>query len=84
MSQECKNVTPWKQMYFTWWRMPREEYTANHKFMPYYVIGQLDMSKEILIPRAKMINGVKVDGFDIVNPLYCYEGGRFSFKEAMA
>ena len=81
MSRECKNCTPWKQMYFTWWRMPLEEWTVNHRFMPNYLIGQLDLSREILIPRTKTINGEKVKGFDVVNPLYCYEGGRVSMKE---
>ena len=39
MSMEIKNCTPWKQMYFTWWRMPEEEYKVNHRFAPYYIIG---------------------------------------------
>ena len=77
---EIRNCTPWKQMYFTWWRMPIEEWTANHRFMPYYIIGQLDLSKEILIPRTKKQNGVNVRGFDVVNPVYCYEGGRISMR----
>ena len=83
MDQECKNCTPWKQMYFTWWRMPREEWTVKHRFMPYYIIGQLDLSREILLPRKKTINGKLVDGFDVVNPLYCYEGGRISMKDSL-
>jgi cytochrome oxidase assembly protein ShyY1 len=40
------------------------------------------MSKEVLIPREKNINGNKVAGFDVINPLYCYEGGKLSFKNA--
>lgn len=67
-------------MYFTWWRMPEEEWTVYHRFKPYFVLGQLDMSKEVLIPKKKNINGVDVDGFDVINPLYCYEGGKLSFK----
>jgi hypothetical protein len=42
------------------------------------------MSKEVLIPRQKTVNGQKVDGFDVINPLYCYEGGRLSFKNAFS
>lgn len=52
------NCTPWKQMYFTWYRMPEEEYTVYHRFKPYFLLGQLDQSKEVLIPRQKCINGV--------------------------
>ena len=55
-----------------------------HRFKPYFVLGQLDMSKEVLIPKKKNINGVDVDGFDVINPLYCYEGGKLSFKNAFA
>ena len=40
------------------------------------------MSKEILIPRDKEINGTMVPGFDVINPMYCYEGGKLSFKNA--
>ena len=83
MGRECKNCTPWKQMYFTWWRMPFEEWNVNHRFRPNYLIGQLDLSREILIPRTKTINGQEVKGFDVVNPLYCYEGGRVSMKELL-
>ena len=81
--QECKNCTPWRQMYFTWWRMPYEEWTVNHRFMPKFLVGQLDLSKEFLIPRTKKINGKSVEGFDVVNPLYCYEGGRLSMHQAL-
>jgi hypothetical protein len=38
-SREVTNVTPWKQMYFTWWRMPIEEWSISHRFKPYYMIG---------------------------------------------
>ena len=41
------------------------------------------MSREILLPRKKTINGKIVDGFDVVNPLYCYEGGRISMKDSL-
>lgn len=27
-----------------------------------------------------MIDGASIDGFEVLNPLYCYEGGRVSFK----
>ena len=30
-----------------------------------------------------MINGKLVDGYDVVNPLYCYEGGRISMRAAL-
>ena len=72
-----ENMTPWKQLYFSWWRMPMEEYNVYHRFKPYFILGQLDHTKEILLPKKK--NGV--DGFEVINPLYCYEGGRQSFKE---
>jgi len=75
-STKMQNVTPYKQLYWTWWRMPKEEYNVYHRFKPYYILGQLDYSKEILIPRIK--NGVH--GFDVINPLYCYEGGKVSLK----
>ena len=39
----------------------------------------MDYSKEILLPRTK--NGTA--GFDVINPLYCYEGGKVSFKELL-
>lgn len=81
-NQRITNCTPWKQMYFTWWRMPEEEWTVYHRFKPYFLLGQLDYSKEILIPKDKVINGQTVKGFDVVNPLYCYEGGRISMQEA--
>ena len=84
LNQRMINCTPWTQMYFTWWRMPEQEWRAYHMFKPYFVLGQLDMSKEILIPRKKVINGVAHDGFDVINPLYCYEGGKLSMQAAFA
>lgn len=54
--------------------MPDEEWTVYHRFRPYYLVGQLDHSKEVLIPREK--DGVA--GFDVINPVYCYEGGKLS------
>ena len=84
MNQRMVNCTPWTQMYFTWWRMPEREWTIYHMFKPYYVLGQLDTSKEVLIPRQKTINGLKQEGFDVINPLYCYEGGKLSMREAFA
>lgn len=73
-------MTPWKQLYFTWWRMPEEEFTVYHRFKPYFIIGQVDYTKEVLIPRVKTVGGVKMHGYDVINPVYCYEGGKFSFK----
>ena len=83
LGQTVQNCTPWKQMYFTWWRMPEEEWTVYHRFKPYYVIGQMDYSKEVLIPRTKVIDGKSIEGFDVVNPFYCYEGGKISLSAAM-
>ena len=45
-----QNVTPWKQLYWTWWRMPEQEFDVFHRFKPYYLLGQIDYSKEILLP----------------------------------
>lgn len=79
------NITPWKQLYFTWWRMPDEEFNVYHRFKPYFIIGQLDTSKEVLIPHTRVDeNGVEHKGFNVVNPVYCYEGGRLSFEKAFA
>ena len=75
-SSMSQNMTPWKQLWFTWWRMPEQEFDAYHRFRPYFIIGQLDYSKEILIPQKK--NGSA--GYMVVNPLYCYEGGKVSVK----
>ena len=79
--QKLVNLTPWHEMYLTWYRMPDEEYEVYHRFIPYYVIGQIDHSKEILIPKQKRINGQLLDGYDVINPLYTYEGGKIKFKE---
>lgn len=78
------NMTPWKQLYFTWWRMPDEEFNVYHRFKPYYIIGQIDYTKEVLLPKTKYIDGVKQDGYDVINPVYCYEGGKFSMKNAIS
>ena len=78
LNQKIKNMTPFKSLYFTWWRMPEEEFNVYHRFRPYYIIGQIDYSKEILIPKTKVVDGIKQKGFDVINPVYCYEGGRFS------
>lgn len=75
LSTKAQNITPWKSQWMTWYRMPDQEFDAYHRFMPYYVIGQLDYSKEVLIPKTKTIDGVTHDGFDVINPLYCYDGG---------
>jgi hypothetical protein len=77
LSWQVENMTPWRQLYFTWWRMPREEYDVYHRFKPYFILGQIDHTKEILLP--KKMDGV--DGFEVINPLYCYEGGKHSFRE---
>ena len=74
------NITPWTSLYYTWWRMPEEEFEAYHKFRPYYMLGQLDHAKEILIPKTRVFNGTKQEGYEVYNPLYCYEAGRISFK----
>ena len=79
LEQRVQNCTPWKQLYFTWWRMPDEEWMVYHRFKPYYILGQLDQSKEVLIPRKK--NGA--DGFDVINPIYCYEGGKLSMNKTL-
>jgi len=64
--------------------MPDEEFNVYHRFKPYFILGQLDLSKEILIPKQREIDDEMVDGFDVINPLYCYEGGRISFKSLFA
>ena len=38
-SQRITNCTPWRQLYFTWWRMPEEEWTVYHRFKPYFLLG---------------------------------------------
>lgn len=80
MNQRLNNITPWNQLYFTWWRMPDEEFNVYHRFKPYFIVGQVDYSREVLVPRTKLVDGVKVEGFDVINPVYCYEGGKLSFK----
>ena len=82
--QKLTNMTPWKQLYLTWHRMPDQEFEAYYKFAPFFLLGQLDLSKEILIPRKKTYDGVTYDGFDVINPLYCYEGGKISLRAALA
>lgn len=82
-NQQITNCTPWKQMYFSWWRMPEEEWTVYHRFRPYFVIGQMDYSKEVLIPKTKTIKGQTVAGFDVINPFYCYEGGKISMQAGL-
>ncbi len=84
-NSRTQNITPWKQLYFTWWRMPDEEFNVYHRFKPYFMLGQLDTSKEILIPATRIDElGNKVEGYNVINPLYCYEGGRLSFGRAFA
>ena len=39
LDQHIHNCTPWKQLYFTWWRMPDEEWHVYHRFKPYYLVG---------------------------------------------
>ncbi len=80
MHQRITNMTPWKQLYFTWWRMPDEEFNVYHRFKPYFILGQIDYTKEVLIPKVKYVDGVPLQGYDVINPVYCYEGGKFSFK----
>lgn len=65
----------------TWMRMPWQEYKAYHQFNPYYIIGQLDKSKEILIPTKKVIDGKTVNGYSIMNPIYTYENGRLLYGD---
>jgi len=50
-------------------------------FKPYYLIGQLDKSKEILIPTKKWVDGKQVDGYSIINPIYTYENGRLLYGD---
>ena len=84
-NSRTQNITPWKQLYFTWWRMPDEEFNVYHRFKPYFMLGQLDTSKEVLIPATRIDEfGNKQEGYNVINPLYCYEGGRLSFGRAFA
>ncbi len=82
MNSRITNITPWKQLYFTWWRMPDEEFNVYHRFKPYFIVGQLDTSKEVLIPATRYENGVKLHGYNVINPVYTYEGGRLSLRAA--
>lgn len=34
----------------------------------------------MLVPKDKIIEGITFKGYDVINPVYCYEGGRFSFN----
>ena len=43
----------------------------------------MDYSKEVLIPKTKTINGQSVQGFDVINPFYCYEGGKISMQAGL-
>jgi len=45
-------------LYASWYRMPEQEWNIYHRFKPYFITGQLDFSKEVLIPRKKEVNGV--------------------------
>jgi cytochrome oxidase assembly protein ShyY1 len=80
LSSPVRNMTPFEPIWMHWFRMPEKEYTIYHKFMPYYIIGQLDYSKEILIPKDRVVDGKKQKGFDVINPLYCYDGGKFNVE----
>lgn len=70
------NITPFAQSYYHWWRMPKEEFDVYYRFRSFYVTGQLDTTKEVLIPRKK--DGA--NGYDVLSPLYCYDGGKWSLK----
>lgn len=83
MSQEVVNITPWNSIVMTWYRMPKKEFQAYHFMRPYYIVGQLDYTKEILIPKKKYVNGQLEDGFDVINPVYCYDGGKLHFKKVL-
>jgi hypothetical protein len=63
--------------------MPEEEFTVYHRFKPYFILGQIDYTKEILLPKKREIEGVVHDGYDVINPVYCYEGGKFSMQRAL-
>jgi len=59
--------------------MPKEEYDAFYRFRGFYVTGQLDTTKEVLIPRKR--EGLA--GYDVLSPLYCYDGGKWSIKRKL-
>ena len=61
-NSRISNMTPWKQLYFTWWRMPDEEFTVYHRFKPYFIIGQIDYTKEVLIPKSKYLRAKNTTG----------------------
>lgn len=71
-------MTPFTVQWNSFYNMPQKQYEHEHKFSPYFVIGQLDYTKEVLIPKDRVIDGKTQKGFDVINPLYCYDGGRFS------
>lgn len=78
--QPMTNMTPWEATFLTWYRMPPMEYIMHHRFRPYFVIGQIDYTKEILLPKTRHINGKKLAGYDVINPLYCYDGGKIHLE----
>lgn len=79
-SQQVTNYTPYDVQWLTFYRMPWEEYKVHHLFSPYSVIGQIDYSKEVLIPKTKTVGGKSVVGFDVLNPLYCYDAGKINLE----
>lgn len=52
LNQRLQNITPWESIWLTWYRMPKDDFEANIHFVPYYVIGQMDHTKEVLIPKT--------------------------------
>jgi hypothetical protein len=85
MNSRITNNTPWKQLYYTWWRMPDEEFNVYHRFKPYFIVGQLDTAKEVLIPATRTDEFGNVHhGYNVINPVYTYEGGRLSLRAAFA
>lgn len=80
LGQMSKNMTPYSAQWLGFYRMPDKEYAMWHLFKPYFVIGQIDYAKEVLIPKTKVVNGVKHHGFDVVNPLYCYDAGKMHLE----
>lgn len=80
MKNPAKNQTPFDSQWLTWFRMTEEEYFFYHLFRPCYVVGQLDCTKEVLIPRTKRVDGKYQRGFDVFNPLYCYDVGQWNLE----
>lgn len=76
------NMTPFESIWLQWYRMPQPEFNIHHKFIPYYIIGQLDYTKEVLLPKKRYIDGKWQEGFDVINPLYCYDAGRFNMEHS--